>query len=72
MAERNRWHFIPTTAPLCWLYAGVGAVLLVSSIVSLTTTDAKAPVLTVIAGVAALALLVVAGVGLARPSLRGR
>ncbi|WP_410673894.1 hypothetical protein [Amycolatopsis sp. cmx-4-68] len=72
MAERNRWHFIPATAPLCWLFAGVGAVLLVLSIVTLTTMDVQAPVLTVIAAVAGLALLVMSGLGLARPNLRGR
>jgi hypothetical protein len=71
MAER-RWHFIPSTAPLCWLNLGVGAVLLVSSVLTLTRTDPRAPVLSVIAGVAALALIVLATVGLARPGLRGR
>ncbi|HEY3469722.1 MAG TPA: hypothetical protein VGL47_31645 [Amycolatopsis sp.] len=71
MAER-RWHVIPTTAPLCWLYLGVGAVLLLSSVLTLTRTNAPAPVLSVIAAVAAVALIVVAAVGLARPSLRGR
>ncbi|WP_033262260.1 hypothetical protein [Amycolatopsis vancoresmycina] len=71
MAER-RWHFVPTTASLCWLYLGVGAVLLVSSILTLTGTDGRAPVLTVIAAVAAVALMVLSVVGLARPKLRGR
>jgi hypothetical protein len=71
MAER-RWHFIPTTASLCWLYLGVGAILLVSSIVTLTGTDGGAPVLTVIAAVAAVALIALAGLGLVRPKLRGR
>jgi uncharacterized membrane protein len=71
MAER-RWHVIPSTAPLCWLYLGVGAVLLVSSILTLARTDAQAPVLSVIASVAAVALIVLATVGLARPRLRGR
>ncbi|MEU0794382.1 hypothetical protein ABZ342_30355 [Amycolatopsis sp. NPDC005961] len=71
MAER-RWHFIPSTAPLCWLNLGVGAVLLVSSILTLARTDAPAPVLSVIAGVAAVALIVLATVGLTRPGLRGR
>ncbi|MDX3195249.1 hypothetical protein PV458_43200 [Streptomyces sp. MN03-5084-2B] len=71
MAER-RWHFIPATAALCWLFLVVGAVLLVSSILSLTGTDSRAPVLTVIAAVAAVALIVLSAVGLARPKLRGR
>ncbi|WP_410564978.1 hypothetical protein [Amycolatopsis sp. cmx-4-61] len=71
MAER-RWHFIPATVSLCWLYLGVGAVLLVTSVLTLTGTDGRAPVLTVIAAVAAVALIVVAAVGLARPRLRGR
>ncbi|WP_410589947.1 hypothetical protein [Amycolatopsis sp. lyj-23] len=71
MSER-RWHFIPATVSLCWVYLGVGAVLLVSSILTLTGTDGRAPVLTVIAAVAAVALIAVAAVGLARPKLRGR
>ena len=71
MAER-RWHFIPTTAPLCWLYLGVGAILLLSSVLTLTRAETGAPVLTVIAAVAAVALIVVAAIGLARPRLRGR
>ncbi|WP_103349183.1 hypothetical protein [Amycolatopsis sp. CA-128772] len=71
MAER-RWHFIPTTASLCWLYLGVGAILLVSSIVTLTGTDGRAPVLTVIAAAAAVGLIALSVVGLARPKLRGR
>ncbi|MEV6828723.1 hypothetical protein [Amycolatopsis sp. NPDC051102] len=71
MAER-RWHFIPTTAALCWLYLGVGAVLLVSSILTLTGTDGRAPVLAVIAAVAAVGLMALSVVGLARPKLRGR
>ncbi|WP_284746281.1 hypothetical protein [Amycolatopsis sp. RTGN1] len=71
MAER-RWHVIPSTAPLCWLNLGVGAVLLVSAVLTLARTDAQAPVLSVIAGVAAVALIVLATVGLARPGLRGR
>ncbi|MET8849558.1 hypothetical protein [Amycolatopsis sp. NPDC004625] len=71
MAER-RWHVIPNTASLCWLYLGVGAVLLVSSILTLTGTDGRAPVLTVIAAVAAVALVALSVVGLARPKLRGR
>jgi hypothetical protein len=71
MAER-RWHFVPSTAPLCWLNLGVGAVLLLSSVLTLARTDAPAPVLSVIAGVAAVALIVLATVGLARPRLRGR
>ncbi|RSM35612.1 hypothetical protein DMA12_43605 [Amycolatopsis balhimycina DSM 5908] len=71
MAER-RWHFIPTTASLCWLYLGVGAILLVSSILTLIGTEGRAPVLTVIAAVAAAGLIAVSAVGLARPKLRGR
>ncbi|WP_370962315.1 hypothetical protein [Amycolatopsis sp. cg9] len=71
MAER-RWHFIPTTAPLCWLNLGVGAVLLLSSVLTLSSADTRAPVLSVIAAVAAVALIVLAAVGLARPRLRGR
>ncbi|MET9000371.1 hypothetical protein [Amycolatopsis sp. Hca4] len=71
MAER-RWHFIPETAALCWIFLGVGAVLLVSSILSLTGTDSRAPVLTVIAAVAAVALIGMSVVGLVRPKLRGR
>jgi hypothetical protein len=71
MAER-RWHFVPSTAPLCWLNLGVGAVLLLSSIVTLTREDSPAPVLSVVAGVAAVALIVLASLGLARPALRGR
>ncbi|MBE8523866.1 hypothetical protein ILP97_41370 [Amycolatopsis sp. H6(2020)] len=71
MADR-RWHFIPATVSLCWLYLGVGAILLVSSILTLTGTDGRAPVLTVIAAVAAVALIVLSVVGLARPKLRGR
>jgi hypothetical protein len=71
MAER-RWHVIPATASLCWLYLGVGAVLLLSSILTLTGTEGRAPVLTVIAAVAAVALIALSAVGLARPKLRGR
>ncbi len=71
MAER-RWHVIPSTAPLCWLNLAVGAVLLLSSILMLTRTDARLPVFLVIAAVAAVALIVLATVGLARPRLRGR
>ena len=71
MAER-RWHVIPSTAPLCWLNLGVGAVLLLSSILTLARTDAPAPVLSVVAGVAAVALIVLATVGLTSPRLRGR
>jgi hypothetical protein len=50
----------------------VGAVLLLSSILTLARTDAQAPVLAVVAGVAAVALIVLATVGLTRPRLRGR
>ncbi|MEU8634060.1 hypothetical protein AB0C38_17940 [Amycolatopsis sp. NPDC048633] len=71
MAER-RWHFVPSTAPLCWLNLGVGAVLLLSSILTLTRTDLVAPAASVVAGVAAVALMILAAVGLARPGLRGR
>jgi peptidoglycan/LPS O-acetylase OafA/YrhL len=71
MTER-RWHVIPTTAPLCWLSMAAGVVLLVSSIVTWTTTGAGAPVLEVIVAVVAVALIVLAGVGLTRPNLRGR
>ncbi|MFF1613316.1 hypothetical protein ACFVYA_36585 [Amycolatopsis sp. NPDC058278] len=71
MADR-RWHFIPATASLCWLFLGVGAVLLVSSILTLTGTEGRAPVPAVIAAVAAVALIVLSAVGLARPKLRGR
>ncbi|MDS0138952.1 MULTISPECIES: hypothetical protein [unclassified Amycolatopsis] len=71
MAER-RWRFIPETAALCWIFLAVGAVLLLSSILSLTGTDSRAPVLTVIAAVAAVALIVMSVIGLARPKLRGR
>jgi peptidoglycan/LPS O-acetylase OafA/YrhL len=72
MAERNHWHVIPRTAPLCWLSMAAGVLLLVSSIVTLTTTAASAPVLEVIVAVLAVALMVLAGLGLARPELRGR
>ncbi|WP_290054848.1 hypothetical protein [Amycolatopsis solani] len=71
MAER-RWHFIPSTAPLCWLYLGAGAILLLSSVLTLTGTETRAPVLPVIAAVAAVALIVLAAIGLAKPRLRGR
>jgi uncharacterized membrane protein len=71
MAER-RWHFIPTTAPLCWLYLGVGAILLVSSILTLTGSESQAPVLPVIGAVAAVGLIALSALGLARPKLRGR
>lgn len=71
MPER-RWHIVPATASLCWLWLGVGAVLLVSSILTLTGTDGRAPVLTVIAAVAAVALMALSVAGLARPRLRGR
>lgn len=71
MADR-RWHFIPATASLCWLFLGVGTVLLVSSILTLTGTEGRAPVPAVIAAVAAVALIVLSAVGLARPKLRGR
>jgi hypothetical protein len=72
MAERNRWHVIPRTAPLCWLSMIAGVLLLVSSIVTLTTTAARVPVLEVLVAVAAVALMVCAGIGLTRPGLRGR
>ncbi len=71
MADR-RWHFIPATVSQCWLFLGVGAVLLVSSILTLTGTEGRAPVPTVIAAVAAVALIVLSAVGLARPKPRGR
>ncbi|MDQ7807915.1 hypothetical protein Q5425_29615 [Amycolatopsis sp. A133] len=71
MAER-RWHLIPATATLCWLYLGIGAVLLVTSIVTLTGTEGRMPALTVVAAVAAVALIALSVVGLARPKLRGR
>ncbi|MBE1493680.1 putative membrane protein [Amycolatopsis lexingtonensis] len=71
MAER-RWHFIPSTTPLCWLNLGVGAVLLLSSVLTLTRAETRAPVLSVIAAVAAVALIVLAAIGLTRPRLRGR
>jgi hypothetical protein len=71
MADR-RWHFIPATASQCWLFLGVGAVLLVSSILTLTGTEGRAPVPAVIAAVAAVALIVLSAVGLGRPKLRGR
>lgn len=71
MAERH-WHVIPSTAPLCWLNLGVGAVLLVSSVLTLTKTDLAIPAATVVAGVAAVALIVLATIGLVRPRLRGR
>ncbi|MFI5585657.1 hypothetical protein ACIA5G_11530 [Amycolatopsis sp. NPDC051758] len=71
MAERNHWHVIPRTAPLCWLSMAAGVLLLVSSIVTLTMA-AGAPVLEVIVAVLAVALMVLAGLGLARPELRGR
>ena len=71
MAERNHWHVIPRTAPLCWLSMAAGVLLLVSSIVTLTTAG-SAPVLEVIVAVLAVALMVLAGLGLARPELRGR
>ncbi|MEV6441393.1 hypothetical protein [Amycolatopsis sp. NPDC051716] len=71
MAKR-RWHFIPETAALCWIFLGVGAVLLLSSILTLTGTEGRAPVPAVIAAVAAVALIVLSAVGLARPKLRGR
>ncbi|WP_410611552.1 hypothetical protein [Amycolatopsis sp. lyj-109] len=54
------------------VYLGVGAILLVSSILTLTGTEGRAPVLTVIAAVAAVALIALSVVGLARPKLRGR
>ncbi|MEV4150884.1 hypothetical protein AB0J40_45035 [Amycolatopsis sp. NPDC049691] len=72
MAEQNRWHVIPRTAPLCWISLAAGVLLLVSSIITLTTAAARVPVLEVIVAVAAVALIVLAGVGLARPDLRGR
>jgi peptidoglycan/LPS O-acetylase OafA/YrhL len=72
MAEHTRWHVIPRTTPLCWLSMAAGVLLLVSSIVTLATTSARAPVLEVIVAVVAVALMVLAGLGLARPDLRGR
>ncbi|WP_103338920.1 hypothetical protein [Amycolatopsis sp. CA-126428] len=71
MADR-RWHFTPETAALCWIFLGVGAVLLVSSILTLTGTEGRAPVPAVVAAVAAVALIVLSAVGLVRPKLRGR
>ncbi|ADJ45993.1 hypothetical protein AMES_4168 [Amycolatopsis mediterranei S699] len=71
MAER-RWHFIPATAWLCWLNLAVGALVLLSSILTLTGTEHRMPVLPVVAAVIAVGLIVVAAVGLARPKLRGR
>ncbi|GAB3149118.1 hypothetical protein [Amycolatopsis sp. NPDC004378] len=71
MAER-RWRFIPATAPLCWLNLAAGALLLFSSVLTMTETDSGVPVLSVVAGVAAVALIVLATIGLARPRLRGR
>jgi zinc transporter ZupT len=72
MAERTRWHFIPRTAPLCWLSMVAGVILLVQSIVTLSTSSPRFPVLPVIAAVAAVALIVIATLGLAKPQLRGR
>lgn len=72
MAGQTRWHVIPRTAPLCWLSLAAGVLLLVSSIITLTTTAARVPVLEVIVAVVAVALIALAGVGLARPDLRGR
>jgi len=72
MSQQKRWHVIPRTAPLCWLTLAAGALLLVSSIITLTTTAARMPVLEVIVGVVAIAWMAMAGIGLARPDLRGR
>lgn len=72
MAGRSRWHVIPRTTSLCWLNLAAGVLLLVASVVTLTTSAARVPVLEVIVAVVAVALIVLAGVGLARPDLRGR
>lgn len=71
MAERTRWHVVPSTALLCWLYLIVGAALLVSGVVTLTGADGTPP-LSVLSVIASAALIGCALAGLLRPGLRGR
>lgn len=71
MADRNRWHVVPSTALSCWLYLAVGAVLLVAGVVTLTGADGTPP-FSVLSVIAAVALILCALAGLLRPGLRGR
>ncbi|GHF37502.1 type VI protein secretion system component VasK [Amycolatopsis bartoniae] len=72
MSERTRFRFVPATRNSCLLFLLVGVLLLASDIWQLSTQDARVPVFTIIAAVAAVALIVLAVVGLAVPRLRGR
>jgi hypothetical protein len=68
----TRWQVIPRTAPLCWLSLAAGVLLLASSVITLTTSSARVPLLEVVVAVVAVALIVCAALGLAKPQLRNR
>lgn len=71
VAERTRWHVVPSTALLCWLYLAAGVLLLVSGVVTLIGADGT-PLLSVLSVIASAALILCALAGLLRPGLRGR
>ncbi|MFE1795925.1 MULTISPECIES: hypothetical protein [unclassified Streptomyces] len=66
MSERT-WRIIPTSRPLSALYLLAGVLLLVSAVIQLRDDVAVLPL---VSGLAALALVAVAVVGLARPGHR--
>ncbi|MEW2569141.1 hypothetical protein [Streptomyces sp. NPDC047070] len=66
MSERT-WRMIPTSRPLSALYLLAGVLLLVSAVIQLRDGMAVLPLFS---GLAALALVAVAVVGLARPGPR--
>ena len=72
MSQKTRFRFIPATRNNCLLFLLVGVLLLASDIWQLSTQDVRVPVFTIIAAVAAVALIVLAVIGLAVPRLRGR
>jgi hypothetical protein len=72
MRNDTRWRVIPSTRFTCVVSLIAGVLLLGSAIWTLNTQPVRIPVLQIIAGVAAAALIVCAVIGLASPRLRGR
>jgi hypothetical protein len=71
MYHESRWHFVPKSVGAC-LLSLVAGVLVLGSVIWQLTDAGKVAVLPLIAAVLAVALIVLAVVGLVLPKTRGR
>lgn len=70
--NRTRMRLIPPTREYCWVNIVVGAILVVTSLVVLTSAGVAVPALEIVLVILGLAMMATGVIGLANPTWRDR